>query len=76
MDQSCVCVTRSTQEIGFAINRALARKSAFLCRIRQPGEIGGGAVFLASPEASYFTGKILLVDGGMTANQMSSERAG
>jgi 3-oxoacyl-[acyl-carrier protein] reductase len=35
-----------------------------LGRIGQPDEVGAAAVFLASDEASFITGKILRVDGG------------
>ncbi|KKC37296.1 short-chain dehydrogenase [Devosia epidermidihirudinis] len=40
-------------------------------RIAEPDDIGGAAVFLASPEARYITGQMLFVDGGILANQMS-----
>jgi 3-oxoacyl-[acyl-carrier protein] reductase len=36
-----------------------------LARIGQPEDIGSAAVFLASSDASWITGKILRVDGGV-----------
>lgn len=36
-------------------------------RIGQPEEIAGMALYLASDEASFVTGQVMVVDGGMTA---------
>ncbi len=36
-------------------------------RIGQPEEIGGIALYLASDEASFVTGQVMVIDGGMTA---------
>ncbi len=44
-----------------------------LGRVGMPADIGGAAVFLASPAARYITGQMLYVDGGILANQMSWE---
>ena len=37
-------------------------------RLGRPEEIAAGIVFIASDEASYITGHVLNVDGGMTVN--------
>ena len=39
-----------------------------MARWGEPAEIGGPALFLASDEASFVTGHILTVDGGMTSS--------
>ena len=44
-----------------------------LGRLGQPVDIGGAAVFLASPEAAYITGQVIYIDGGILANQISWE---
>jgi 3-oxoacyl-[acyl-carrier protein] reductase len=37
-----------------------------LKRAGQPGEVAGVAFFLAGPDASYITGQVITVDGGLT----------
>jgi NAD(P)-dependent dehydrogenase (short-subunit alcohol dehydrogenase family) len=38
-----------------------------LRRIREPDEIAGAAVFLASAAGSFMTGQTIVIDGGATA---------
>jgi NAD(P)-dependent dehydrogenase (short-subunit alcohol dehydrogenase family) len=46
--------------------RAYRESGTPLRRIGTPDEIGGVAAFLASPAASFITGEVLTVDGGVT----------
>ena len=40
-----------------------------LGRVADPKDIAGAAVFFASPAASFITGQVLYIDGGITASQ-------
>lgn len=59
-------------------SRALWENEAVLKKVEQgtpvrriglPEDIGGVAVFLASPAAAYITGQTLIVDGGLTVKE-------
>ncbi len=58
--------TRMTEAILDRAETAVAEATP-MKRIGQPGEVGPVVLFLASNAASYITGQVLAIDGGMTA---------
>ena len=52
--------------------RTLRGENVPLGRIGEPMDMTGGALFLASTDASYITGDVLRIDGGMLAQQRSA----
>lgn len=46
------------------------KKKILLGRIGAPEDCAGAIVFLSSPAASYITGEILTIDGGLTVQQI------
>ncbi|MBI3882132.1 MAG: SDR family oxidoreductase [Verrucomicrobia bacterium] len=46
------------------------KKKILLGRIGAPEDCAGAVVFLCSPAASYITGEILTIDGGLTVQQV------
>ena len=57
--------TQMTSEIAETAQAGILSKIP-LSRLGTPGDVGQVVAFLASPAASYITGQILTVDGGMT----------
>lgn len=52
--------------------RTLRGENVPLGRIGEPHDMTGAALFLASDDASYITGDVIKVDGGMLAQQRSA----
>ena len=53
-------------------DRVLRGENVPLGRIGEPYDMTGAALFLASDDASYITGDVIRVDGGMLAQQRSA----
>jgi 3-oxoacyl-[acyl-carrier protein] reductase len=53
--------------------RASRGETVPLRRVGEPADLAGPAVFLASDDASYVTGTMLVVDGGLLAQQRSPQ---
>jgi NAD(P)-dependent dehydrogenase (short-subunit alcohol dehydrogenase family) len=58
--------TRMTEKVVPRVTERL-KHEAPLGRPGQPGELGGPALFLASPASDFITGQVLVVDGGVVA---------
>ena len=55
-----------------AEERALRGENVPLGRIGEPADMTGAALFLASDDATYITGDVIKIDGGMLAQQRSA----
>jgi NAD(P)-dependent dehydrogenase (short-subunit alcohol dehydrogenase family) len=56
---------------------AVFESIAKLCplgRVAQPAEIASAVLFLASDEASFVNGSVLVVDGGLTAGNVAFQK--
>lgn len=63
---SALDIVASNEEV-----RGTMEEATPLARLGEPWEIGAAVLYLASPAGSYITGKVLEVDGGIEAPQLS-----
>jgi 3-oxoacyl-[acyl-carrier protein] reductase len=56
--------TRLTQVIADEMKEAMLASTP-LGRFGKPGDVAGAVRFLCSDEASFITGEVMLVDGGL-----------
>src|SRR5207248_2086108 len=61
-----------TQGMGLEVKRERG-ETIPLRRVGEPEDLAGAAAFLASDDASYVTGHVLVVDGGLLAQQRSPQ---
>jgi 3-oxoacyl-[acyl-carrier protein] reductase len=63
----------SIDTTGFSLDERILRgENVPLGRIGEPSDMTGAALFLASDDASYITGDVIKIDGGMLAQQRSA----
>jgi NAD(P)-dependent dehydrogenase (short-subunit alcohol dehydrogenase family) len=63
-------LTQGVLEPAAAELKKVYEKKILLGHIGQPSDCAGAAAFLCSPAASYITGEIIVVDGGLIASQI------
>ena len=62
---SCLLAWLAARSAGGGMVLRLEDLEAALCRIGQPREVAEAICFLASERASFITGQVLSVDGGV-----------
>jgi NAD(P)-dependent dehydrogenase (short-subunit alcohol dehydrogenase family) len=65
-------LTEATAKILSASDRAERERTIPAGRMGQPADIAAAVAYLASPAATYVTGQVLYVDGGLTSGRVTS----